>query len=102
VVTILCIALLITGMALVPKAFPNAAEADAQPDYIYKIFNDNVVNEINIEMDENDFEWLLENATLEEYRSCNITINGETFYNVGIRPKGNSSLHRLREVIRAF
>jgi len=31
VVTILCIALLITGMALVPKAFPNAAEADAQP-----------------------------------------------------------------------
>jgi len=95
VVTILCIALLITGMALVPKAFPNAAEADAQPDYIYKIFNDNVVNEINIEMDENDFEWLLENATLEEYRSCNITINGETFYNVGIRPKGNSSLSQI-------
>jgi len=35
-------------MALVPKAFPNAAEADAQPDYIYKIFNDNVVNEITL------------------------------------------------------
>jgi len=30
-----------------------------------------------------------------EYRSCNITINGETFYNVGIRPKGNSSLSQI-------
>jgi len=83
------------------KSFPNAAEADAQPDYIYKIFNDNVVNEINIEMDENDFEWLLENATLEEYRSCNITINGETFIMWVSGQREIPVFHRLREVIRS-
>ncbi|RXE60758.1 spore coat protein [Acetivibrio mesophilus] len=93
--TILCIALLITGMALVPKAFPNTEQVDAQPDYIDKIFNKNVVNEISIEMDESDFQWLMENAMKEEYKSCNITINGETYYNVGIRPKGNSSLSQV-------
>ncbi|WP_407652284.1 CotH kinase family protein [Acetivibrio straminisolvens] len=95
VLTILCIALLITGMALVPKAFPDVIRADARPEYIDRLFNKSIVNEINIEIDENDFEWLLENATLEEYRSCNIAINGETFYNVGIRPKGNSSLSQI-------
>ena len=50
------------------------------------------ITEINIDIDESDWEWLIENATDEEYRSGNITINGETFYNVGIRPKGNTSL----------
>lgn len=50
------------------------------------------ITEINIDIDESDWEWLIENATDEEYRSGDITINGETFYNVGIRPKGNTSL----------
>ena len=50
------------------------------------------ITEINIDIDESDWNWLIENATDEEYRSGNITINGETFYNVGIRPKGNTSL----------
>lgn len=50
------------------------------------------VTEINIEIDENTWQELLDNATAEEYYSANITINGETFSNVGIRTKGNSSL----------
>ena len=34
----------------------------------------------------------MDNASNEEFKSCNITINGQTYYSVGIRPKGNSSL----------
>ncbi|UZP03520.1 CotH kinase family protein [Clostridium botulinum] len=50
------------------------------------------ITNIDIDIEESDWNWLIENALNEEFRSCNITINGETFYNVGIRPKGNTSL----------
>lgn len=53
------------------------------------------MTEVNIEIDESDWQWLIENAAKEEFRSANITINGEIFYNVGIRPKGNSSLKNV-------
>src|SRR5699024_179005 len=47
---------------------------------------------INIIMDEADWEDMLTNATAEEYYQCDVEINGEIFYRVGIRPKGNTSL----------
>lgn len=53
------------------------------------------VTEINIEIDENTWQELLDNATKEEYYSANVTINDETFYNVGLRTKGNSSLSNV-------
>lgn len=63
-----------------------------QPDYIEKILNKDTITEIDIDIEETDWDWLLENASEKEPRSCNITINGKTFNNVGINPKGNSSL----------
>lgn len=63
-----------------------------QPDYVNKIFNKDMVSEINIIIDENSWNDLLENSIKEEYYNCDIIINGETFTNVGIRAKGNSSL----------
>lgn len=56
------------------------------------VLDKNNVTEINIEIDENTWQELLTNATAEEYYSANVTINSETFYNVGLRTKGNSSL----------
>ncbi|WP_252254897.1 CotH kinase family protein [Clostridium sp. ZBS12] len=50
------------------------------------------ITNIDIDIDDSDWDWLIENATNEEFRSCDLTINGEKFYNVGIRPKGNTSL----------
>ena len=50
------------------------------------------VTKINIEIDESTWKDLLDNAATEEYYSANVTINDETFYNVGLRTKGNSSL----------
>ena len=38
---------------------------------------------------------MLENAISEEYYSCNVVVNGKTFYSVGIRPKGNTSLSSI-------
>ncbi len=79
------------------SSFTNNAEVEqiSQPDYISEVFHKNKVTEIDIQIDEDDWKWLIENARQEEYKNCDITINGKTFHNVGIRPKGNSSLNMV-------
>jgi spore coat protein CotH len=50
---------------------------------------------VDILMDEDDWNDMLENAINEEYYCCDVVVNGETFKNVGIRPKGNTSLSSI-------
>lgn len=59
------------------------------------VLDKELITEISIDIEDTDWQWLLDNATEEEFRSCNITINGETFNKVGIRPKGNTSLSQV-------
>ena len=66
-----------------------------QPNYVTTIFDDDKVIEINIEMDETAWQEMLDNASAEEYTSANVTVNGTTYNNVAIRPKGNSSLSQI-------
>jgi len=67
-------------------------ETTTQTNYVEKVLNKDKITEIDIDINETDWDWLIANASKKEPRSCNITINGTTFYNVGINPKGNSSL----------
>ena len=62
------------------------------PEYQSKLFDKNKVMTIDITVDEEEWNEMLENALQEEYISCDLTIDGEVFRSVGIRPKGNSSL----------
>ena len=73
-------------------AVGRADSADSQYTYAEHIFQDDMVNEINIEIDEKDWQDMLDNPLEEEYHKANITINGETVGNVAIRTKGNNSL----------
>lgn len=73
-------------------AVGRADSADSQYTYAEHIFQEDTVNEINIEIDEADWQDMLENPLEEEYHKANITINGETVGNVAIRTKGNNSL----------
>ncbi len=73
-------------------AVGKADSADSQYTYAEHIFQDDTVNEINIEIDEDDWQDMLDNPLEEEYHKANITINGETVGNVAIRTKGNNSL----------
>jgi spore coat protein CotH len=61
-------------------------------EYESKLFSTDNIISINIIMDEDDWNEMLENATEEKYYQCNVEVNGTTFYQVGIRPKGNTSL----------
>lgn len=59
--------------------------------YETELFGRDVIT-LEIEADPDDWQEMLDNATQEQYISCNVTVNGTKFENVGIRPKGNSSL----------
>ena len=63
--------------------------------YIDTVFNKEKVTEIDLEINEDTWNSLLENAINEEYVNANITVNGTKYNNVGIRTKGNSSLSMI-------
>lgn len=61
-------------------------------EYETALFDTDSVISVNILMDDADWNAMLENSTAEEYYQCDVEVNGTTFYRVGIRPKGNTSL----------
>jgi len=73
----------------------NATEKTTHPEYITNLFNKDDIMEIDIDIDEKLWNELADNAMEEEYYSANITINGETYYNVGLRAKGNTTLSQV-------
>jgi len=64
-------------------------------DYETELFNTDEIISIDIQMDEEEWETMLSNAISEEYYVCDVVVNGETFTNVAIRPKGNTSLSNI-------
>ncbi len=70
-----------------------AAAADLP--YVGKLFSTDRVHQIDIVAKESDWETMLENVLSEEYISCTVVIDGEKYSNIGIRPKGNSSLNTV-------
>lgn len=64
------------------------------PDYAEKVFGTDIIT-LEILADEAQWQTMLDNATDEEYIKVDVVINGTTFKDVGIRPKGNSSLKQV-------
>lgn len=58
--------------------------------YESRLFDNTRVHTIDIVMD--DWDDFIANATSEEYYAANVVIDGESYKNVGIRAKGNTSL----------
>lgn len=58
--------------------------------YENRLFDNARVHTIDIVMD--DWDEFIANATDEEYYAANVVIDGESYKNVGIRAKGNTSL----------
>lgn len=61
-------------------------------EYESRLFDTDEILSINIIMDDGEWNDMLSNAVSEIYSQCDVEINGEMFYRVGIRPKGNTSL----------
>lgn len=95
VLTALAFCLCLGAMAFpdsLAAAVGSGQGAGVAMEYEEKLFGTEEPLSVNILMDAGDWEDMLENAISEEYCQCDVEINGQTFYRVGIRPKGNTSL----------
>lgn len=63
--------------------------------YETALFDTDELIRIDIQMEQEDWEEMLENAIAEEYYACDVLINDQKIYNVGVRPKGNTSLSSI-------
>jgi len=82
------VAFIITGFITV-----NSEEySPSEPEYVEKVFDKDSIINIDIQIDQEQWDYMIENALSEVYVPCDIVINGEKYQTVGIRPKGNSSL----------
>ena len=90
-------AILLAGLAVVlffVAAYFVMGNVEPKGKFTYgeHLFQEGTVSEINIAIDEADWQKLLENPLAEEYYRADVTINGELMGNTAIRTKGNTSL----------
>lgn len=86
---VIALCLLLTVLFMNGEAFGLTAAAQTMG-YETTLFSTANVHTIDIVID--DWEGFLSTAQSEEYAACDVTIDGETVKNVGIRGKGNTSL----------
>lgn len=64
-------------------------------EYATELFGTDRVIQVDIQMGDGEWEEMLADASQEVYYSCDVVINGQKINNVGIRPKGNTSLSAI-------
>lgn len=88
---VLVLVLLLTGVCM---AFGTSSDSSGTTmGYEDKLFDTSSVHTINIVMD--DWDEFISSAESEEYYDCTLEIDGETYKNVAIRGKGNTSLTKV-------
>lgn len=87
--------LCILAMIFLGKVEQVSGSAVVAMEYESALFNTEELMQIDIQMEEEKWEDMLSHASEEEYYSCDIVINGQKICNVGIRPKGNTSLSAI-------
>lgn len=68
---------------------------EIRSEYTDRLFDTDNIITVNIKMDEEQWQEMLDQAIQETYYPCDVEINGTLFSDVGIRPKGNTSLSSI-------
>ena len=94
-----CIGLVATACGTGHPTEAVSASAKAESDsvgismpYEQTLFDMGRVHTIDIQIAESDWETLKQRAFYKEYYDCNAAVDGEAFYHVGVRTKGNVTL----------
>lgn len=66
---------------------------DGGYDKVY--FDRDKIMEVDIKIDESDLSDMFKNAIDEEYKSASVIVNGDSYENIAVRTKGNSSLNAV-------
>ena len=93
-----CVLAMVLAMALTGLLFFGEAlgiqPASSAPGYASRLFDDSRVHTVDLQVE--DWGQFIADAPEEAYVPCTAVIDGEEFYQVGLRAKGNNSL-RLTE-----
>ncbi len=94
---VLMIVLCFTSVFLFLGYQPDVVDAMALSEEMpyEKVFNQYEVMEIAISIAEEDWQDMLANPTAEEYKACDVKVNGTSYTEVAIRTKGNTSLSQV-------
>ena len=92
----MAVAVFVTAFAYMNPSIFDSVAGTAEPDYVAAMDKTQIMD-IQIIADDEDWANMLENATAEEYIPATVIINGTKIENVGIRPKGNSSLSMVAQ-----
>lgn len=94
-ICIACITvLLILSLVLLNLKSAGALPVSADMGYESRLFDTSKVHTIDIRME--DWDGFIETCENEEYSECSVVIDDETYKNVGIRAKGNTSLSSVK------
>ncbi len=94
IVAVAVIFALIAALLMVSFSSHQAVETSVVQPYESALFGGDLIS-IDIIADQEEWENMIANASQEEYIMVDVVVNGTKFQNVGIRPKGNSSLSQV-------
>ena len=89
---VIVLALILTALFMNAEAFGVPKESNVMG-YENKLFDTSTVHTLNIIID--DWDEFTDNCQSEEYYDCTVVIDDETYKNVAIRGKGNTSLSQV-------
>lgn len=96
---IYCIGLLATAYSKPPAETEDSQNSSGMAlGYEDKIFASGKVHDIQIQIPNSEWEELKTNALYKDCYDCMVTLDGETYYHVGIRTKGNVTL--IQSIVR--
>ena len=93
---LMAVAVLATVFVCLNPSAVTSITGSSQSPYVLAMDKTEIMS-IQIIAEEAEWASMLENATAEEYIPATVIINGVTVENVGIRPKGNSSLSTVAQ-----
>lgn len=96
VAVVLLIVSLLLSMAVFAVKASGTESSGTVLGYESRLFDTSRVHTIDILMD--DWDGFIENCESEEYSACAVVIDGESYKNVAIRAKGNTSLSSVRSL----
>ena len=86
------LSLIVVIASVVALEYFNVEKAATGYEYKEHLFIEDEIGTVEITVSDQNWNKILDNPTAEEYVEASVKINGETYNNVGIRAKGNSSL----------
>lgn len=93
----LSMAILLLLFVVIYAVLPNVGIETKNTEFSYEniVFSEYKVTTVDIEIAEEDWADMLENAAAEELKKADITVNGKKIEDVAIRTKGNLSLRSV-------